>query len=207
MVSKKPSQNQNAMAATHAPMMGGGGGGSGQPPPDVSKMSEEDFKQYVLYVFPGDENCDRAMTMLTDEVHVADVTKMPRLPAFIDGVPILGDKKSKELFRGTSCMEKLSTLKKSEVAPAPTGTGFSAGTGAMHARTFDGAGAIAMPFSSAGSTSADAQISDSKVSEDSVAEYMQRRTQFTDRVVDAKKAQQGHAPAGAPPTDDPRADP
>jgi len=183
------------------------------PPPhgggtaDVSKMSESDFKQYVLYVFPGEPVCERALSMLTDEVILQDVTKLPRLPPFVDGVPILADKKNETLARGSACLEALKQLKDSELIPAPAASGFAATTGALRGRSFESAEMLTMPFSAALDEGEYAPaIGDDKVDETSVTEYMQLRDKVTNAIVEEKKQERGGAPGGAPPTEDPKAE-
>ena len=182
-------------SARAAPPMGDG---------DITRMSQDDFKQYVLYVFPGDANCDRAMGMLTPDVSVQDVTKLDALPAFIDGVPILADKKSESLVRGTACLRALQELKKSELIPAPTASGFSANTGALRGRSFESAEMLTTPYAAVQDQGGyEVAIGDDKVSEGTVTDYMQLRDRVTNAVVKEKQEQQGGAQGRAPPQDDP----
>lgn len=72
------------------------------------------FKQHVLYVVPGDPNCERLQRMLDahpvgDDVWVQNAREIPanRRPPWLNGVPILVSKESKQAHRGDNIYKYL----------------------------------------------------------------------------------------------------
>jgi len=76
-------------------------------------MPDNAFKNYTLYIFPGDNNSNTALgalnknTSLRGNVHVQNIELLSTLPAWLDGVPIIEDKKQQRAYKGTACIEWL----------------------------------------------------------------------------------------------------
>ena len=167
---------------------------------EISTLSQEDFKPWILYVFPGDKNSDNAAQLAqqaASAVYVQDISKLSKLPPFVDGVPVLANKKNKQAFKGTLALQTLKDLKELEVAPAPINSGYSRAMGLTHSRTFGDGSMINFP--EGGNTVPDEsiQILDERVSETDVSAYMERRSQITDQAVkNAQMKSGGGVPIG-----------
>lgn len=96
---------------------------------NASRLQDDSVfaERYVLFVHPNDRNgaCRTATASLAkggfqSEVKVSDIRNIPArfLPPFVDGVPILADTQTKEVFRGTECLQKIDAMNKSSCASA-----------------------------------------------------------------------------------------
>jgi hypothetical protein len=86
------------------------------------------YKTHILYVVNGDANCDRLMQQLEahplgDEVFVQDALKIAHRPAWLDGVPILVVKQTKQAHKGRNIYDYLRAWKSDEFMPAGSTTG------------------------------------------------------------------------------------
>lgn len=86
------------------------------------------YKTHILYVVSGDPNCDKLLQHLEvhpmgDEVFVQDALKIARRPAWLDGVPILVVKQTKQAHKGRNIYDYLRSWKSDEFMPAGSTTG------------------------------------------------------------------------------------
>lgn len=86
--------------------------------PTFEPGSDDSCKRFVLYTLPACPNC-KELIMLADEqapgdVYVQPIDQLSALPSWLDGVPILADKNTMNIYRGTEAFEfmnEYSTLK------------------------------------------------------------------------------------------------
>ena len=156
-----------------------------QAPPkhDLADMPDNAFKDYVLYIFPKDKNSKTAMAVLNKNlslranVHIQNIELLTTLPSWLDGVPIVEDKKQQRAYKGTACMDWLE--KGSEIlGNAPIGRN-SVSAGKLMA--FEDGAVIADGRHRATEewTEPDNTSNNSKISSDDVEAYMQRRAKAT----------------------------
>lgn len=69
-----------------------------------------DYKQFVLYIIPTDQNCFKIMELaflLQEVVHVEDIQKLQSRPAWLKGVPTLVHIKSMKPLYGSEAFATL----------------------------------------------------------------------------------------------------
>lgn len=86
------------------------------------------YKTHILYMVPGDANCDRLVGFLEthplgDEVFVQDALKIAHRPPWLDGVPILVVKATKEAHKGRNIYQYLNKWEPDTFIPAGSSTG------------------------------------------------------------------------------------
>ena len=105
---------------------------------NASKLQDDATfaERYVLFVHPNDRNgaCKNAVQLLQkggfqSDVKVSDIRHVPSrfLPPFVDGVPLLVDTTTKDIYRGTSCLQKIQAETKNSYASAEMLSGATAG--------------------------------------------------------------------------------
>lgn len=95
------------------------------------KFTDEDpsvYKSHILYIVPGDANCDYLLryletTQLYDEVFIQDAKLLQRRPAWLDGVPILVSKKNAQAHKGRNIMQYIQNWRSDDLLPVSQGTG------------------------------------------------------------------------------------
>ena len=74
---------------------------------------------YILYVFEGDANSQRAKDAAPPTVTVEPINAMESIPAFLRGVPTLLHVPTNTLSEGTACLEALAKAVREEGGSAP----------------------------------------------------------------------------------------
>ena len=165
---------------------------------DVTSLHESDFKSWILYTFPGEVNSEKALARaqkLHSEVYVQDIRQIPSIPSFVSGVPTLIHKKENRVYTGTHAIQMLDKLAQEELQPAPVATGYNNNTGVSRGRTFEGAGVV--PVHSHVRYDQDETDEDTRLSEDALSVYMQRRDTAADMALQKMQARSnGRAPGG-----------
>jgi hypothetical protein len=141
------------------------------------------FKNYTLYIYPGDKNSNTALTVLNNNtslrgnVHVQNIEHLSNLPVWLDGVPVVEDQKQERAYKGTACIEWLKT-NTDVLGNAPIGRNQVSGGKLM---AFEDGAVIA--DARQGATEEWSESSDmhtnSKISSDDVETYMQKRAAAT----------------------------
>ena len=95
-----------------------------QKEPSLADLPREAFKDFVLYILPGESNSERANDLVhdMDNVHVQDVRDLDSWPVWLVGVPTLVHNTEQNAYRGTACLQLLHKER-----AAPTGSGGPAG--------------------------------------------------------------------------------
>jgi hypothetical protein len=69
--------------------------------------------EFILYVLPLDQACIKALkytAAISLPVLECDVKRMKKKPRWLDGVPLLLDRKDGFIYKGTNCLKKLQTM-------------------------------------------------------------------------------------------------
>lgn len=86
------------------------------------------YKSHVLYILPGDANCEHLLRMiettpLYDEVYIQDVKLLKQRPHWLDGVPILVVKKTSQAHKGRNIMQYVQQWQNDDLIPVDVGAG------------------------------------------------------------------------------------
>ena len=94
-------------------------------------MQHHDFTDMVLYIQPGDANCEtalRSMNNMAGNIHVENVSDLPRpLPPWLNGIPTLVVKSEQQAYRGTACLNKIRDAASTSWAGAGSGDTYIGG--------------------------------------------------------------------------------
>lgn len=151
---------------------------------DFVNANGAEFKNYVLYIIPGEANSEKALQMVraagNDDVWVQDLRMLhPPLPGWLNGVPTLVPRSEARAYKGSDCLELLE-----RVGHQPQG--YLSGQTQSVARTFEGAGSVTRfevvggpGGAGLGAQQASRDI-DGRVNERDIESYMQQRTAQTE---------------------------
>lgn len=83
--------------------------------------TSEHTPKHILYIWSGDENSHKAINVSrnTPNIRVIDVKTLPKedIAPWLIGVPTLLCVKEKEVFRGSKCLDKISSITSSQEPP------------------------------------------------------------------------------------------
>jgi hypothetical protein len=79
-------------------------------PVSVSDDEKRMREHYILYCFPNDEPCKKAVyaaanAEILQQTDVYDIQTLQELPPWLDGVPWIVDTNTKTGYKGTDCLE------------------------------------------------------------------------------------------------------
>lgn len=99
----------------------------GGPPRDMemsrqhASPNSEHTPRHILYIWSGDKNSHKALNISrnTPNIRVIDVKTLPKddIAPWLVGVPTLLCVNEKEVFRGTKCLDKISSITSSQEPP------------------------------------------------------------------------------------------
>jgi hypothetical protein len=86
------------------------------------------YKSHILYILPKDPNCVKLLSALEsmpihEEVFVQDVTQLRQRPTWLDGVPILVNKKNNQAHKGQNIYTYARAFQPENFMPAGAVTG------------------------------------------------------------------------------------
>jgi hypothetical protein len=93
--------------------------GPRKPPRDIMVPSRQqhapsETPEHILYIWSGDKNSHQALNISrnTPDIHVIDVKTLPKqdIAPWLVGVPTLLCVNEKEVFRGSKCLDKISSI-------------------------------------------------------------------------------------------------
>ena len=149
---------------------------SGDKKVDFENANGAEFKNYVLYIIPGEANSQKALGMLEgmqDDVWVQDLRMLqPPLPGWLTGVPTLVPRQDAKAYRGTECLEFLQ-----QMTDEPQGY-VSTQTQSM-ARSFNGADSVTRYESVTGYESQQQDCGE-RVQDQDIEQYMKQRSAQTE---------------------------
>lgn len=68
--------------------------------------------RYILYIRPECNVCVKIMKQsLPEDVNIQNIWELEKIPAWIDGTPILADTEDRIIFKGTECLDQLLILR------------------------------------------------------------------------------------------------
>lgn len=148
----------------------------------------------VLFVVRGEKNSEKALKLAPINLKIIDIAKTSEvIPDFVDGVPILANYETKKAYKGSVCLEKLSTEAQPGIAPAGP-----ARSGRLTLGTFNNGSAVHHELTPHSGDSEELKIIEGRVKETDVNAYMQQRSQVTDAAVaKAKSGNSTNVPVGA----------
>ena len=74
---------------------------------ELQDVPPEQFKEFVLYVIPGEENSEKALALAGGNVHIQDVRTIRKRPAWLVGVPTVVHREESNAYRGSAALELL----------------------------------------------------------------------------------------------------
>ena len=90
---------------------------------ETPSISSDDTKDFFLYVYKGEKNSEEALSILrrnptfSSRCGVKDISMLPDIPAFLQGVPTMYVKKTKLVLCGTKCLKSIEEQQKKELKP------------------------------------------------------------------------------------------
>ena len=77
--------------------------------PSLADLPAEAFKDFVLYILPGEHNSERAIELARNmkSVFMQDVNDLDSWPTWLVGVPTLVHNAEQNAYRGTACLKLL----------------------------------------------------------------------------------------------------
>ena len=144
---------------------------------DFVNANGAEFKNYVLYIIPGEANSEKATQIVNaaggEDVWVQDLRMLhPPLPAWLNGVPTLVPRSEGRAYKGSECLEYLQRM---ESQPQ----GYMSGQTQSMARTFEGAASVTRYESVTGYESMQQDCGE-RVNDRDIESYMQQRSAQTE---------------------------
>lgn len=90
---------------------------------NTPSISADDTKDFVLYVYKGEQNSAEALKLLNQNPSfsrrcaVKNIATLPDIPAFLQGVPTLFIKSTKLICCGTKALQAIEEQQKIELKP------------------------------------------------------------------------------------------
>ena len=103
-----------------------------KPPAMAPPPTDSDFKEFVLYVTPGDSGCARALEALSTnremklDTLIQDVTALPARPVWLDVVPLLAVKTERKAYKAAACIDFIAGYKRRGAPPRSNKRGAAA---------------------------------------------------------------------------------
>ncbi len=102
------------------------------------ELKRSDICNYILYVIQGDNNSrvaiDAIDTNIASDVWIQDLNRLPHpLPSWLDGAPILVNKRTNDIHRGTDCLETIRRISETSLGTYTPQSQLSHNPGIMYA--------------------------------------------------------------------------